>query len=341
MYSVPKFTVYEDKETPEGVFEWGSSRDELFETYYEAADLFFLGDLKEAKKMLDNILKKDAHFLNAYNLLGDIESSWGNWNKARKHHLKALEMGNRIIPDGFEGHIRWGFTENRPFLSSLHAAGLYHMDEGEYDEAARLLEQLLTYNPDDNQGIRYIMGDLYFLQNNYKKAETYYRQNLDFPPCLYSYGLLHFCLGNNVKAITLFRKAILENIYISDLLRTKIPLIPYEIWHSSNFEMPETAYSYAETMMLKWIEFPGALDLLQYLHIAYPSSAEISETYMLKNELYFLNSGFDDEEELKIREEVLEEIEKIKADISDQTSKQIYKAWKEDPFSSNYTGDFN
>lgn len=338
MYSIPKFTIYEDEENPEGVFDWGNSRNELFETYYEAADLFYMGELKEAQKELRNILNEDPYFLNGHSLLGDIESSWGNWNKAHKHYQKALEMGNRVIPDNFEGRIRWGFTENRPYLTSLHTMGLYYINEGNHEKATELFERLLEYNPDDNQGIRFIVGDLYFLQNKFKLAQEYYEANLDFPPYLYSYGLLHFSLGNKVKAITYFRKAILENIYISDLLRSKVPLIPYEIWYASNFEMPETAYDYTDIMILKWLEFPEALDLLQYIHSTYPSYAEISEVYMIKNELHFIDSGSNDEVETEMRKEMLEDINMIKADITDKSSKQILKTWKENPFKSkNYS----
>src|SRR5699024_280417 len=157
-----------------------------------------------------------------------------------------------------------GFTENRPYLRAMHQMAITHLTGNNPEKAIQLLEQILAYNPDDNQGIRYSIGDLYFLQNKYKKAQAVYEENLDYPPYLYSHGLLHLILGNKVKAITYFRKGILANIYISDALRMNFPLIPYDIWHQSNFEMPETAHDYTSMMMEKWISMPESFELLQF-----------------------------------------------------------------------------
>jgi hypothetical protein len=99
--------------------------------------------------------------------------------------------------------------------------------------------------------------------------------------------------------------------------------------------MPETAYDYIDIMIFKWLEFPEALDILQYLHSVHPSHAEINEVYLLKNELYFTNSGSYDEGVTEMRNELLESIEEIKADITDKTSKQILESWKDSPYRSN------
>lgn len=328
MHSLPKFKIYEDDQSHDGVFEWGSSRNELFEDYYDASDLYFMGDIGEARQILQKIVNKDPYFIDAYNLLGTIELESGNFKKGRQHHEKALQIGEQIIPDSFQGNIRWGFTENRPYLRALHSVALDYAETNNYGESIRLMEKILAYNPDDNQGVRYLVGDLYFLQNSFKKAETIYLENPDYPPYLYSYGLLNFVLGNYTKAITSFRKGILNNIYISDFLRAKLPLIPYEIWYSSNFEMPETAYAYADLMTIKWLEYPEAMDILQFLHLTEPSHSEIQQVYMLKGELYFADSGLDDEESYNIREEILDDIQKVEESISDSSSKEIYKNWK-------------
>lgn len=329
MHTVPKFEVYQDDDNPDGVFDWGSSRDELFDTYYEASDLYFTGEIAEAKTILNDIIQKDSHFIDAYNLLGNIELELGHYKQSKQQHQKALQVGEQLIPDSFDGKIRWGFTENRPYLRALHSVAIDHVYENDYARGIDLLERILNYNPDDNQGVRYLIGDLYLLQNAFKKAEATYKENLDYPPYLYSYGLLHYVLGNYAKAITLLRKGILSNIYISNYLRMNVPLIPYEIWHATNFEMPETAYSYADLMFPKWIEYPAALELLQFLHVAEPSHFEIQQVYTLKNELYFADSGFeDDDETFNIRGKIIDEIEKINKAVTDSSSRKILKKWE-------------
>lgn len=335
MYSLPKFKIYEDEEDPEGVFEWGSSRNALFEEYYTASDLFFTGETEEAQSILENIIQQDPHFIGAHLLLGDIEMEGGSLEKALRYHHKALEVGDQIIPNTFKGKIRWGFIENRPFLKALHSVALDYSDQKKFKQSIQLHERLLDLNPNDNQGVRYLIGDLYFLNGDLQKAESVFKQNPDYPPYLYSYGLLQYSQQKPVDAISLLRKAILANVYISDFLRVKIPLIPYEIWHETNFEMPETAYPYIEMMTAKWMEFPGTLDLLQFLHVMEPSRFEIEQFYMLKNELYFTDPGLDPGE-FDVREEILDEMNEIKGRITDQSSKQIYKEWNASPFSSRF-----
>lgn len=337
MYSVPKFKVYQDDEIPDGVFDWGPSRDKLFDIYYEASDLYFMGEVQEARDSLRDIIQKDAHFIDAHNMLGNIELELGNYEQSLQHHQKALTIGEKLIPNSFDGRIRWGFTENRPYLRALHSVALDYVYEHDYKAALGLLEKILQYNPDDNQGVRYITGDLYFLQNSYKKAQTTYEENIDYPPYLYSYGLMHYALGNYAKAITFFRKGILSNIYISDYLRMKIPLIPYEIWHATNFEMPETAYAYTDLMFPRWMNYPEALELLQFLHLADPSHSEIQKVYSLKNELYFTNSSFENENEMQeITETILNDIDSIRNNISDSSSKKILKSWEKNAINPGF-----
>lgn len=342
MYTVPKFEVIDSDEVPEGVFDWGN-RAELYEGYYDAADHFDLGEIDEARSILEEILQKDPHFMEAHQLLGDIELDWGSRNKAAEHHKKALEVGEQVVPDSFDGNIRWGFTENRPFLRALYSVAMHHLDDRQFDRCIPLLERLLEYNPDDNQGIRYLIGDLYLIRDHPKKAEAIYRDNLDYPPYLYSYGLLLFQKKKYARALTSLRKGILSNIYISDFLRTKLPLIPYEIWHSSNFEMPETAYSYVDLTISVWIKEPEVLDLLQFLHLFEPSRSEIEHMYMLKNDLYVINSGLDPfameegEQAMTIRDEILNEIEDIVEGITDASSRKLYKNWNENPLDQHFS----
>jgi tetratricopeptide (TPR) repeat protein len=337
MHKVPTFEIYEEERSTNGVFNWGDDKKELSEAYYNASDLYFSGEVDKALDILEDIINQNEHFIDAYNLLGTIQFDQGNPDKGKKLHNKGLQIGKKIIPESFEGNIRWGFTENRPFLRSLHSVALNHAYDGNYKQSIELFEQILDYNPDDNQGVRYLIGDLYFLQNNFTKAKQFYADNLDYPPYLYSYGLMQYALGNYIKAITYLRKGILNNIYISDILLSKQPIIPYQIWHASNYEMPETAYSYLEFMTFKWINYPDALELLDFLFAIEPSSSEIGETYFLKNELTFTDSGFDalnDEESFNRRKELLDKIEKMKKQISESSSKKIFKSWKKEIDSS-------
>lgn len=329
MNIIPKFKIYDNEETTDGVFEWGKARNEIFDLYYEASELFYAGEIERAQNALHTIIGRDSHFVDAYNLLATIEIGNGEIEKGIHLQERALKIGEQIIPDSFDGNIRWGFTENRPYLRAMHAVAMNHALDNQFKQSIGLLERLLAYNPGDNQGIRYLIGDFYFLENQLEKAEQIYKQNQDFPPYLYSYGLLQMAMGHPEEAITLFRKSILENIYISDYLRVKVPIIPYEIWHGSNYETPEMAYAYLDFMLPKWVEYPPAIDLLQFLHTYGKSRIEIEQVYMLKHELYFADSEFEDEESSDMRIDILEEIKIIKRAITSSSSKKLLRQWKQ------------
>jgi tetratricopeptide (TPR) repeat protein len=336
MYSVPKFEIYEDEESPDGVFDWGRNRGDIYNDYHNASELYFSAEIEKAKNKLQKIINKDGWFIDAFNLLSEIERDCGDFDKARDYSREALDKAYQIIPDSFEGQIRWGFTENRPFLRALHARAMDEVMERNYAEGLRLLERTLNYNPSDNQGVRYLIGDLYFLQDNLKEAAKIYQQNLDYPPYLYSYGLLHFTRGDKIKAITCFRKGVMSNIYISDYLRLKLPLINYEIWQQSNFEGPQEAHSYIEIMLDKWRNLPDAIGLLQFLHMVEPSQSEIRDIYALKHELYFADSGFENDEFSDIREDIFKNIETIKNNVTDASSAIILEAWEDVPFDTEF-----
>ncbi|MDZ7695121.1 MAG: tetratricopeptide repeat protein [Balneolaceae bacterium] len=170
MFAVPKFTIYDDQPVPEGVFDWRDSRDEIFDRYYEAQDLLYLGDIDRARTIVKKIVDEDPHFIHGFRLLGDLELERGKFQQALKHHKKAVEIGEKLIPDDFNGKIRWGFTENQPFLTALNTYGQDLLDQGKFEEAVPLFERILNYNPEDNQGIRLLIGDLYFVTGDTGKA---------------------------------------------------------------------------------------------------------------------------------------------------------------------------
>ncbi len=339
MHTVPKFKIYDDVDVPEGVFQWGQSRDELFEQFHEAQDHYYMGELDRAKQILKKIISDDPHFIDGLTLLGDLMLTMGNQKKGFEYHRKAVEVGEKIIPESFEGKIQWGFLENRPFLRALYSHAYDLLTQQQLQKSIKKFEEILQYNPNDNQGVRWLIGDLYFVNGEIKQAESTYKKELDYPPYRYSYGLVRFSQKDYTRAVKFFRKGIISNIYISDLIRRKLPLIDYQIWHGSNLELPETAYTYLDIMAQKWVEFPEAIDLLNFVHIADPSRSQIEEIYLLKQDLYFSDSGFGDvgmedtgfpdDQGHNMRKELLREIKQIEKEITDESSKELVKEWKE------------
>ncbi|MBK0024003.1 hypothetical protein IAE29_23200 [Ochrobactrum sp. S46] len=72
--------------------------------------------------------------------------------------LRAAHAGYSIatsaIPSQFSGPIDWGWIESRPFLRPAHALALCEKELGHHMDAIKVMEQLLVWNPHNNQGLR-------------------------------------------------------------------------------------------------------------------------------------------------------------------------------------------
>jgi tetratricopeptide (TPR) repeat protein len=84
---------------------------------------------------------------------------------ARLRHLnKAIETGQYLwnpIREAEGDQFGWWFINaTRPYLRAIKALGLFRLEDGDTDGARECFDLLLEMNPNDNQGIRYLMADL-------------------------------------------------------------------------------------------------------------------------------------------------------------------------------------
>ncbi len=132
------------------------SDDCLYESYEQT----------DEKKRIQ-LLKKSLHF-NPDNI--DALLSLNHMSDDPYDRLSAL---SRIIPHAYAlmeeegffeeeyiGHF-WGFHETRPFMRAKHDLILNLMSVGFYYQAIAECMELLTLCENDNQGIRYILMELY------------------------------------------------------------------------------------------------------------------------------------------------------------------------------------
>lgn len=75
---------------------------------------------------------------------------------------QAVEAGAEALgEEAFEqdaGHF-WGLIETRPYMRARHELALALWESGAFQEAVSHYQELLRLNPDDNQGIRYLLVD--------------------------------------------------------------------------------------------------------------------------------------------------------------------------------------
>lgn len=148
----------------------------------------------------------------------------------------------------------WGFLETRPYMRARAglAGVLWRM--GEREAAIEHYRDMLRLNPNDNQGIRYLLLDCYMETGQLKDAEKLLKQYKDDAGAswLYTGALLIFSReGASQKANKQLQQAIKHNQFVPDYLlgKKKLPrIMPAYIGFGDDNE----AIDYADNGVVIW-----------------------------------------------------------------------------------------
>lgn len=78
---------------------------------------------------------------------------------------------------------------------------------------------MLAYNPNDNQGSRYLLGSEVLRAGNKERAANIFDEYADnYQPYYYELALLHILHKDWVKAATALRHGFSANSYIAEML---------------------------------------------------------------------------------------------------------------------------
>lgn len=339
MKALPQFEVYDDGDQKIGSFNRDDSDHSIEELFMDAEDYFYEYEFKKSKELLNRIILKDPLFHEAYLLLSSLYATEENFEEAKSTLKKGINIWESRIPEDFKGEIPWGILENRPYLTLLYKLSDLADIIGNTDESIQIAEKLLKYNPNDNQGVRWFVGNLYLKTDNYDKAEKNLKKTADeYPPNRYSYALLLFLKKQRWDTITQLRLAFIENIYIYEHLSFKAPIIPYDMFESSNLHGIEEASRYLEMMGHFWMQQQEALFFMEQV-IKHPTVIfELNNIFNLKHELNNIpfDLPFDEDysDELddrdidflsEAKDEIFNEIQAAKKRINTTSSKKILK----------------
>ncbi|AUX79298.1 tetratricopeptide repeat protein [Sinorhizobium fredii] len=254
----------------DGIFRHGDAPSPIVDELDAALDRRESGSLTEVRYLsaLRGIVQRQPQFIDGHAHLGYALLEQGKPKAALDACLQGLQLGENAIPASFAGRIEWGFLENRPFLRAAHGAMLCRLKLGQRKEALTLMEKMLAWNPNDNQGIRFLIGSEYLRAGKTTKASRVFIEEADqYPPYHYELGLLHFQAGNPVAAATSLRPGFVANGYVAEILSGNPDPMPLAIWHSSNLAEPEVAHDYVEQCGDLWRKTEGAIPFLRWLHV--------------------------------------------------------------------------
>jgi len=206
---------------------------------------------REAKNCFEKAIKLDPDLADAYNGLAEVAISKGNSVAAEEYYRKAYEKAKAYLGTEDEKAFSWwGELETRPYMRSRQGLGLLFLETKRYDEAIREFKELLKRNPNDNQGIRYLVAPAYLLKNDLGGAlgefewyKRHYSGDMPDPHYLLNWALAMFIARQYEESAIKFRSTIFENPYLVPLVLGNEPeLLP--IWHSNNLMELDYARNY-------------------------------------------------------------------------------------------------
>jgi len=219
-------------------------------------------DRKERVELAKKALNVSSLCADAYVLFAEEEAK--NIEEAFSWYRKGVEAGEQALgPEGFEkysGHF-WGFLETRPYMRARagFAATLWHL--GKHDEAIEHYQAMLELNPNDNQGIRYVLASHLLATNNIDRLKSLIGQyDEDSTDWLYPQVLLAY-RSSDPDAGKLAEEAWLANSSVPDALSGKLPVIASPNGYVTMGGEDEAA-SYVHANGNIWRTTPGAVEWL-------------------------------------------------------------------------------
>jgi predicted Zn-dependent protease len=158
----------------------------------------------------------------------------------------------------------WGLVETRPYMRARHGLALAQWASGRREEAAKGARDMLRLNPNDNQGVRYLLVDwlLQLGRDDDAKALLNRYKNDGGAEWLWPAALARFrAKGDCAASRAALERALGSNAHVQVYLlgRKKLPRrMPDFVTRGGVDE----ATSYAEQAMSTWASTPGALEWL-------------------------------------------------------------------------------
>lgn len=131
--------------------------EELMDEFDRGIDEWEVGRLEEAERVFRRTLSFMPDHLDAFHHLALVFDERQRKAEAGALWTEAVRIGRRAFPAEFDrtrDRLEWSRLDNRPFLRCLHGLARHALDAGDIERACDLQRELLTVNPNDNQGVR-------------------------------------------------------------------------------------------------------------------------------------------------------------------------------------------
>lgn len=207
---------------------------------------------------------------------------------------RAIEYGEEDLKDELENDAGnfWGLHHTRPFMRAKQAIAERYFAAGQLVDAAYEMEEMLRLNPNDNQGMRWMLMQAYCLMDRLDDAEGLLREYPDDgTPFLPFTGLLiRFRKeGDSPQLRMSLREQTEWNPHIIPRL-LEPSLISHESIAMFSPQSPEEADLYCQQFLSVWKSTPGAITWLRSAARDLPSPDIELSVFDIKTEIQKLRT---------------------------------------------------
>jgi tetratricopeptide (TPR) repeat protein len=188
--------------------------------------------------------------------------------EAIKHFEAGVAAGERALgKEGFsqcEGHF-WGVLETRPYMRARKGLADCLVADGRYEEAIVHYREMLRLNPNDNQGVRYLLASALLNLERHDDLEELLAQYEKDAAADWHYtrALVAFRRqGDSPQARRLLKQARRANKHVPAYL-TGDKLLPPQVPSSYALGDEAEAITYAVEHLRHWRHTPGAVAWLR------------------------------------------------------------------------------
>jgi len=259
-------TEKEDDAVQQELSEVKAKADHIFD---QGMEHWWHGDRTRACGFFRRALKIDPDHADAHNHLGIRMLDREKFADAETHFLAAVEGGERGLVRE-DGLIEWGCMENRPYLRGLANLAIVYRDTERWGEALETHLRILKLNPNDNQGVRWLVGEEHHRLGDLDRAITAYQKASEEPGCCFGLALALFEAGRSSERVgTALLAGFAANRYVA-------PMLLGELWerldgfHATNMAEPEWAADQVRGLHVLWQRVPKSADVLRFWWKAAP-----------------------------------------------------------------------
>ncbi len=210
-------------------------------------------------------LELSGECADAYVILAEMTADLG---RSRDLYAQGVAAGERALgPQVFAeqaGHF-WGVITTRPYMRARFGLAQCLDELGQVDEAIDHYQDLLRLNPNDNQGVRYVLLEALLARGRDDEAGVLLQQYEDEPSAMWQYGSALWTFrreGDSPAARDRLRQARSANRYVPKYLTGKEAL-PDADPPSYAFGSDEEAIICARALVGVWDATPGAEEWLR------------------------------------------------------------------------------